>query len=344
MTPYKILDLLLIYPNISTLYIFINKLSFFIPKYVFLLIGKRLEILSYEPKDKVDLFFSSLFVGEFTNKFQINLKNRESKKKYLDKIVKIKEHIQRGDIYEMNYCTEFFAEKDSLDCESLFLNLNTIAKTPFSAFLKINEHTIISASPERFIKKKGNNLISQPIKGTINRGRGFDEDQAFAKKLKNSKKDISENIMITDLVRNDLSITALKNSVKVDELCEVYTFKKVHQMISTISSKVDNKLCFIELLKSVFPMGSMTGAPKLKAMELIEEYEEFKRGIFSGSLGYIMPNGDFDFNVIIRTILYNSYTKNLSVGVGGAITINSNPEKEYEECLVKLKPVLELLD
>jgi len=136
-----------------------NKLSFFIPKYVFLLIGKRLEILSYEPKDKVDLFFSSLFVGEFTNKFQINLKNRESKKKYLDKIVKIKEHIQRGDIYEMNYCTEFFAEKDSLDCESLFLNLNTIAKTPFSAFLKINEHTIISASPERFIKKKGNNLI-----------------------------------------------------------------------------------------------------------------------------------------------------------------------------------------
>ena len=200
------------------------------------------------------------------------------------------------------------------------------------------------ASPERFIRKLGNQLISQPIKGTRKRGVNKEQDSILIKELTNSEKDISENVMITDLVRNDLSITATKGSVKVKELCGVYTFEKVHQMITTITSEVDKKVHFSTILKSIFPMGSMTGAPKLKAMELIEEFESFKRGIFSGAIGYITPKGDFDFNVVIRTILYNASTKYLSVGVGGAITIKSDAEEEYEECLVKVKPIFEVLN
>jgi len=200
------------------------------------------------------------------------------------------------------------------------------------------------ASPERFIKKSGNKIISQPIKGTRKRGRNFAEDNALIKELIESEKEISENVMIVDLVRNDLSITSSKASVKVEELCGIYTFKKVHQMISTISSKVNDDTTFSQILKSVFPMGSMTGVPKLRAMELIEQLEEFKRGIFSGAIGYITPKGDFDFNVVIRTILYNANTKYLSVGVGGAITIKSDANEEYEECLVKVRPIFEVLN
>ena len=178
----------------------------------------------------------------------------------------------------------------------------------------------------------------------MRRGLNEDEDNKLLDEFKNSYKDISENVMITDLVRNDLSIDALKSTVRVKELSKIYTFEKVHQMISTITSKVDAKCCFTKLLKSTFPMGSMTGAPKLKSMELIEKYENFKRGFYSGSIGYVTPESDFDFNVIIRSIVYNAKTKYLSIGVGGAITINSVAEKEYEECLVKIQPILDIID
>ena len=183
----------------------------------------------------------------------------------MNKISKIKQHIQRGDIYEMNYCLEYFSNDVLLNAEELFLNLNNISKTPFSAFLHINEHYVLCASPERFLRKKKNNVISQPIKGTIGRGRNTIEDKKLIDELTNSQKDISENVMITDLVRNDLSITAEKSNVNVDEFCKVYTFEKVHQMISTISSKIDKNVDFTDLLESTFPMGSMTGAPKLKS-------------------------------------------------------------------------------
>ena len=162
--------------------------------------------------------------------------------------------------------------------------------------------------------------------------------------LKKNQKDISENIMITDLVRNDLSITSLKGTVQVEELCEVYTFDKVHQMITTISSKISSNEKFTDVLKSTFPMGSMTGAPKLKSMELIDLYEEFRRGIFSGSIGYINPNCDFDFSVVIRTILYNLDTRYLSIGVGGAITMKSDPCDEYNECMTKVMPIIKILE
>jgi para-aminobenzoate synthetase component 1 len=217
-------------------------------------------------------------------------------------------------------------------------------KSPFSSFLKLEDKYILSASPERFLRKNKNSILSQPIKGTIKRGVEKIEDSCLINELKTSQKDISENIMITDLVRNDLSITAKKESVKVDELCKVYTFEKVHQMISSISSEIDSDVRFTDVLKAAFPMGSMTGAPKLRAMELIEYFEDFKRGVFSGAVGYISPESDFDFNVVIRTILYNLANNYLSVGVGGAITIKSESIKEYEECLTKIRPIFELLN
>jgi para-aminobenzoate synthetase component 1 len=319
-------------------------LFFFIPKYVLLLKGNTLEIQSYESKEDCQQF---LDCQQLSWKGEINivqLKQRDTKVKYLEKIEVIKKHIQRGDIYEINYCQEFFSEQVVLNAQQLFLELNANAKTPFASFLKLNDIDIMCASPERFIKKSGNKIISQPIKGTRKRGKDLAEDNALIKELIESEKEISENVMIVDLVRNDLSMTASKASVKLEELCGVYTFKKVHQMISTISSTVDDEINFSQILKSVFPMGSMTGVPKLRAMKLIEQLEEFKRGIFSGAIGYITPKGDFDFNVVIRTILYNASAKYLSVSVGGAITIKSDANEEYEECLVKVRPIFEALN
>jgi len=319
-------------------------LSFFIPKYVLLLKGNSLEIQSYESKEDCQQFLAYQQLNWKGKSNVVQLKQRDTKAKYLEKIGVIKKHIQRGDIYEVNYCQEFFSEQVMLNPQQVFLELNTNAKTPFASFLKLNDLHIMCASPERFIKKSGNKIISQPIKGTRKRGIDLAEDKTLIKELIESEKEISENVMIVDLVRNDLSITASKASVKVEELCGIYTFKKVHQMISTISSKVDAKTNFSQILKSVFPMGSMTGVPKLRAMELIEQLEEFKRGVFSGAIGYITPKGDFDFNVVIRTILYNASTKYLSVAVGGAITIKSDANEEYEECLVKVRPIFEVLN
>jgi len=319
-------------------------LSFFIPRYVLLLKGNILEVQSYENKDDCQQFLDCQQLSWNDKSNTVQLKQRDTKVEYLEKIGVIKKHIQRGDIYEVNYCQEFFSEQIMLNTQQVFLDLNTNAKTPFASFLKLNNLHVMCASPERFIKKLGNKIISQPIKGTRKRGRDFAEDKALINELIKSDKEISENIMIVDLVRNDLSITASKASVKVEELCGIYTFKKVHQMISTISSKVDDENNFSQILESVFPVGSMTGVPKLRAMEIIEQLEEFKRGIFSGAIGYITPKGDFDFNVVIRTILYNSTTKYLSVAVGGAITIKSDANEEYEECLVKVRPIFEALN
>ena len=321
-----------------------DSLSFFIPKYVLLLKGNTLEVKSYESKADCQQFLDCQQLDWKDISNVVQLKPRVSKEKYLEKIGVIKKHIQRGDIYELNYCQEFFSEQVILNPQHVFLQLNKNSKTPFASFLKLNDLNVMCASPERFIKKSGNKIISQPIKGTRKRGKDLNEDNVLRNELVESEKEISENVMIVDLVRNDLSITASKASVKVEELCGIYTFKKVHQMISTISSKVDDKIFFSQILKSVFPMGSMTGVPKLRAMELIEQLEEFKRGIFSGAIGYITPQGDFDFNVVIRTILYNATTKYLSVAVGGAITIKSDANEEYEECLVKVRPIFEVLN
>ncbi|WP_179007643.1 anthranilate synthase component I family protein [Winogradskyella forsetii] len=273
----------------------------------------------------------------------IKIKLRIHKDDYFEKIAKMLAHIYRGDIYEANFCQEFYAENSEINPLETFKKLNNISKPPFASFLKFEDKYLMSASPERYIQKNGNTVISQPIKGTAKRSEHKTEDLKLAEDLANDPKERSENIMIVDLVRNDLAHTAKKGSVEVKELCKVYSFLQVHQMISTIQSEVKAETNPIDVIKTTFPMGSMTGAPKISAMKIIEELEETKRGLYSGSVGYFTPNGDFDFNVIIRSILYNETKKYVSYSVGSAITAKSDPLKEYEECLVKAKAMREAL-
>ena len=268
---------------------------------------------------------------------KIKIKLRIHKDKYHQKIRKVLEHIHRGDIYEANVCQEFYAENATINPLEVYNHLNEISEPPFATFLKVDEQYLLSASPERYLKKDETKIISQPIKGTAKRLRSKIDDDKIASDLMRDQKERSENIMIVDLVRNDLSKTAKKGSVAVEELCKVHSFKQVHQLISTIVSEVESTTHPIDIIKSTFPMGSMTGAPKISAMKIIEALEETKRGLYSGTVGYFTPNGDFDFNVVIRSILYNSEKKYISYSVGSAITAKSIPEKEYEECLLKAK-------
>lgn len=325
-------------------------LHFFQPKYVFIISDKKLRI-EYIPEfceyNNIDLLFdeiNSISVNFSYNKSNIDLKKRFSKDEYINTIQMVKDHIQRGDIYELNICQEFYCENTKLDPHILFNELKEVSPTPFSCLYKVDDKFLLSASPERFIKKTGNKIISQPIKGTIKRGITPNEDIILREHLINDPKEQSENIMIVDLVRNDLSRTAKRSSVKVEELLGVYGFKQVYQIISTVVSEMDEKYHFTDVIKNAFPMGSMTGAPKVRAMELIEKYEKTMRGLYSGSVGYITPDGDFDFNVVIRSILYNVPSGYLSFIVGGAITGKSDPEKEYEECLLKAEAMLQAIN
>ena len=271
------------------------------------------------------------------NGSNIKIKLRIHKDEYYSKVTKVLEHIKRGDIYEANFCQEFYAENSTIDPIKVYQDLNEISKPPFATFFKNDHQYLLSASPERYIRKEGSKIISQPIKGTAKRLRSKIDDTKIASDLARDIKERSENVMIVDLVRNDLSKSAIKGSVKVEELCKVYSFKQVHQMISTVVSELKDDIHPIQVLKDTFPMGSMTGAPKVSAMKIIENLEETKRGLYSGTVGYFTPEGDFDFNVVIRSILYNSEKKYISYSVGGAITAKSIPEKEYEECLLKAK-------
>lgn len=271
----------------------------------------------------------------------ISLQPSISKDSYLSKVNQIKNHIQLGDVYELNFCYDFNGKGEINPLET-YKSLNQKSQASFSVFAKFHHHYVMSASPERFFNKIGNTISSQPIKGTIRRGKSNEEDQELMHQLQNDPKERRENIMIVDLVRNDLSKIATKGSVQVDELCEIYTFDTLHQMISTVSCQLKQECDVVDVLESLFPMGSMTGAPKIRAMQLIEEYEETKRGLYSGSIGYIAPNGDADFNVVIRTLLYNSETNQMCYSVGSAITNASIPENEYEETLLKANLMLQL--
>ncbi len=243
----------------------------------------------------------------------------------------------------MNFCQEFFAENVLLDPVAVFERLNAIGKAPFATFLRWRDRYLLSASPERFLKKMGQKLITQPIKGTRRRGKTPEEDEQIWQALAASEKDRSENVMIVDLVRNDLSRNCLPGSVVVEELCGVYSFATVHQMISTVSGTLPAETHWLDALRDCFPMGSMTGAPKIMSMELIERYERTRRGLYSGAVGYFAPDGDFDFNVVIRSILYNAATRYVSAQVGGAIVYDSVPEEEYEECMVKAEAMMRAL-
>lgn len=327
-------------------------LYFFQPKKLFLFKDNTLEI-SYlrmvddemdEDLAEVEKLIDGGDSFKVSSKNALKIQPRISEEDYLKKVQEMREHIQRGDIYEANFCQEFYAENAKIDPLETYERLNAISKPPFATYLRLYDHYLLSASPERYLQKTGNNVISQPIKGTARRSHDPAEDEQLALKLSEDVKERSENIMIVDLVRNDLSKTAEKGSVEVEELCKVYTFQQVHQMISTVKSQVDQSIPAVEVIKSTFPMGSMTGAPKVSAMKIIEELEETKRGVYSGAVGYFTPRGDFDFNVIIRSILYNAATQYVSFSVGGAITSKSIPENEYAECLVKAGAMLQVLE
>jgi para-aminobenzoate synthetase component I len=323
------------------------ELFFFQPKKLFLLKGNQVEIQYLNMcDDEVEDDFREISVqcSVFSVQFsEIEIKQRIPKQNYVEKVSKLLEHIHQGNLYEANFCMEFFAENASINPLEKFLKLNEISQAPFSVFFKYNKQFLLSASPERYLKKEGQTLISQPIKGTSKRFSDAIEDEKSRNNLANDPKERSENIMITDLVRNDLSKTAQKASVEVKELCGIYSFLQVHQMISTVTSKIDSQYTALDVLKTTFPMGSMTGAPKYAAMKIIEELEETKRGLYSGAVGYFTPSGDFDFNVVIRSILYNEENNYVSFSVGSAITSLSIPEKEYEECLLKAKAMYNVL-
>ncbi|SOD93670.1 aminodeoxychorismate synthase component I [Spirosoma fluviale] len=277
-------------------------------------------------------------------KVPVVVHGRVTSAEYEATVRRIKEHIVAGDVYELNYCIEFFAETIHLNPLATYRALNERSPMPFSNFIKLGDQYIIGASPERFLKKEGSGLITQPIKGTIRRGQTPDEDAALRNQLIQSEKERAENLMIVDLVRNDLARSAVTGTVQVDELFGIYGFRQVYQMISTVSATLRDSVSWADALRHAFPMGSMTGAPKIRAMELIDELEVSRRGVYSGAVGFVTPDGDFDFSVVIRSLLYDAQRKYASFSVGSAITYDADPAQEWEECLLKASAIRQVLE
>jgi para-aminobenzoate synthetase component I len=312
---------------------------FFAPQFVLLLRKNELEIVAANPQEVYNAVAQST-VSEDGPAAELHMEQQLSREQYIEQVKKLQAHILRGDCYEINFCQEFFSENATIDPFAIFQKLVDISPNPFSAFYRLGDKFLLCASPERFLMKQGSRIISQPIKGTIKRNlQDRAEDYRLREELRNSPKDQSENVMVVDLVRNDIARICEDDSVKVDELFGIYSYPQVHQMISTVSGQLRKDIKFSEILQATFPMGSMTGAPKHRVMELIDEYEKQSRGLFSGSVGYFTPDGDFDFNVVIRSILYNASEKYLSYQVGSGITFYSDPGKEWEECLLKAEAI-----
>lgn len=317
---------------------------FFVAKHVLIFKDDELSYFGASLISEIISFFEKTIYQKKSEPLKpITLQAITSKEKYFENFDLIKKEIQFGNIYEMNYCQNFIAKDVAMNPFETYQKLVAATQAPFSCYLNLRDYFALSASPERYLKRVGNKLLSQPIKGTAARSADSIYDEKLKKELRENPKEQSENVMIVDLVRNDLSKIATKNSVVVDELFGVNTFKTVHQLISSISCEIKDITSFTDIIKATFPMGSMTGAPKISAMQQSERFEDFKRGLYSGTIGYIEPNGNFDFNVVIRSILYNKKEKVVSCGVGGAITINAKPDQEYNECLLKLSALQKAL-
>jgi para-aminobenzoate synthetase component 1 len=271
------------------------------------------------------------------------LRPRLPKTDYLRAVSDIREDILNGEVYELNLCQEFYAENVSLEPVDVFWQLMQASPAPFAGFVRWHDHFLFCASPERFLAHHNGQLISQPIKGTIRRGTTPAADEQQRQTLFHDEKERAENLMIVDLVRNDLARVAQTGTVRVPELFGLYPFRHLWQMISTVAADRHPAANLEAILRATFPMGSMTGAPKIRAMQLIEHYERSRRSLYSGSIGYVWPDGNFDFNVVIRSLQYRQDTGYLSFQVGSAITYDSDPEREYEECLLKAKALLEVL-
>lgn len=319
-------------------------LHFFIPETVVQLRGEEAWITAEDAAGIYEAINNCAAVIEKENYKAVTVQNKIAKEEYIALIQKLRSHIQRGDCYEINFCQEFFVKNFSVNPLALYAALGDLSPNPFAVFYRLNHKYCIGASPERYLKKKGERIFSQPIKGTAKRmatGAG-DEEQKL--QMRDSQKEKSEHVMVVDLVRNDLSRICKEGTVQVDELFGLYSFPQVHQMISTVSGEIEDGLHWVDCIKATFPMGSMTGAPKKRVMELIEQYEKTKRGLFSGAIGYVDPAGDFDFNVVIRSMFYEAQKRYLSFQTGGAITFYSDPQQEYEECLLKAAAMVRVLN
>ena len=318
-------------------------LYFFEPEIIIRLTEREMIIEAVDP----DAVYQAISTQESLTGLSPAVKDiisRFSKEEYTRVIGQLKQHILRGDCYEINFCQEFYCENAVIDPVIIYKKLSSVSPNPFSAFYRVNDQWLICASPERFLRRQGRSILSQPIKGTSKRSANNSaEDEENRVFLSNSEKDRAENVMVVDLVRNDLSRICTEGSVKVEELYGIYSFPQVHQMISTVSGELKKDISFAEIIRACFPMGSMTGAPKKRVMELIEQYERTRRGIFSGAVGYISPEGDFDLNVVIRSIMYNAASGYLSYQAGSGITFYSDPENEWEECLLKADAIREVL-
>ena len=321
-----------------------DHVNIMVPESIIFINDNDIVIESFRSTDEV---FNEIMCTDGTNhssKPQIDKPtSKTTKKQYIDRVEKIKHSIIEGEFYEMNYCVEYTTKCISFDPLHCYTKLNEISPMPFSSFMRIGQKYLICASPERFLKKEGDAIISQPIKGTIKRSFDKDEDELLKQTLYHSEKERAENLMIVDLVRNDLAKSSETGSVKVDELFGMYTFKKVHQMISTVSSSRKKSISIPNIIKHAFPMGSMTGAPKIRVMKEIDQLEDTSRGLYSGAVGYFTPDQNFDFNVVIRSIIFDAESGKISFHVGSAITFDSDPEYEYNECLLKAESLFEVL-
>lgn len=320
-------------------------LYFFEPEILIRLNEQQMIIEAADPEAIYQTILTTPVQKSSGGKSAFTIQQGFTREEYLDVIQSLRRHIARGDCYEINFCQEFFAENAGIDPLALYQALSEVSPNPFSAFYRVQDRWLICASPERYLKKTGNQLLSQPIKGTSGRIPDHPgKDRLSKEMLYKSAKDRAENVMVVDLVRNDLSRVCKEGSVKVDELYGIYSFPQVHQMISTVSGELNEQTTISQVLKATFPMGSMTGAPKKRVMQLIEQYERTRRGIFSGALGYIDPQGDYDFNVVIRSIMYNRQDDCISFQAGSGITHYSDPEAEWEECLLKAAAIISVLE
>ncbi len=316
---------------------------FFIPEHILIFENDRLSIYSDSDPDRVMMQIMKATVATAGKPEPGKLVQEISRDSYIKNVNKLREHIIEGDIYEINYCLHYSLENNHQHPAVLYERLTASSPMPFSCFMRLGDLYLVCASPERFLRKEGQKLISQPIKGTARRSQDPLEDQQIRRKLRYNEKEQAENMMIVDLVRNDLARSSGTGTVQVEEMYGIYSFAYLHQMISTVTSSLKPDTPFSDAIRHAFPMGSMTGAPKVKVMELTEQYEDKRRGIYSGAAGFIDPQGDFDFNVVIRSLFGNLSNNALRFSVGSAITYDAVAELEYEECLLKASAILKIL-
>lgn len=263
--------------------------------------------------------------------------------RYLANARRLLRHIQRGDIYEVNYCTRHSARAVDWDPYAAFGRMLQRSRAPFAAFYREGERFVLCASPERFLAIDGDRVVGEPMKGTRPRSSDPEEDGRLAAELASDAKERAENVMAVDVMRHDLARVAASRSVTVPELCAVRSYPAVHQMVSTVAATLAPGSSAYAALLAAFPMASMTGAPKIRAMELIDEAEDRARGLFSGTFGFFAPDGTADLNVVIRSVFFDRERGTAAIHAGSALTANCDPETEWEECALKARSVMEAI-